>query len=89
MNISKVGVIGAGTMGNGIAQVCASAGLEVIMQDVGEAQTRHGLETIATSFDRMIKKDKATEAEKLAALGRITTTTVLEEAADVDRGGPQ
>ena len=50
MNISKVGVIGAGTMGNGIAQVCASAGLEVIMQDVGEAQTLHGLETIATSF---------------------------------------
>ena len=59
MNISKVGVIGAGTMGNGIAQVCASAGLEVIMQDVGEAQTRHGLETIATSFCLLYTSDAA------------------------------
>ncbi|MCZ6470372.1 MAG: 3-hydroxyacyl-CoA dehydrogenase NAD-binding domain-containing protein, partial [Gammaproteobacteria bacterium] len=58
MIIKTVGVIGAGTMGNGIAQVCAMAGLKVIMQDIADAPLQQGLETIAGSLDRMIKKDK-------------------------------
>ena len=53
MNIKTVGVIGAGTMGNGIAQVCATAGLKVVMQDIGEAQLERGVATIAGSLDRL------------------------------------
>ncbi|MGD8420227.1 MAG: 3-hydroxyacyl-CoA dehydrogenase NAD-binding domain-containing protein, partial [Gammaproteobacteria bacterium] len=71
MKIKKVGVVGAGTMGNGIAQVCAAAGLDVIMQDIGEAQVERGLQTISGSLDRLIKKEKITEADKKSALDRI------------------
>jgi 3-hydroxybutyryl-CoA dehydrogenase len=84
MNIRKVGVVGAGTMGNGIAQVCAAAGLEVVMQDVGDAQVERGLATISGSLDRLIKKEKIGEADKDATLERIETTTSLEELADAD-----
>jgi 3-hydroxybutyryl-CoA dehydrogenase len=84
MNIKTVGVIGAGTMGNGIAQVCASAGLKVIMQDIGESQVANGLSTITTSLDRLIKKEKIAEADKESTLANIDTTTSLEALGDVD-----
>ncbi|MCH7880970.1 MAG: 3-hydroxybutyryl-CoA dehydrogenase [Proteobacteria bacterium] len=84
MNIKSVGVVGAGTMGNGIAQVCAAAGLKVIMQDIGEAQVQLGLETINTSMDRMIKKEKSSESDKQQALSNIETATALEALAEVD-----
>ena len=84
MSIKTVGVIGAGTMGNGIAQVCAVAGLKVIMQDIAEAQLQLGLDTIAGSMDRMIKKEKIEEADKQNALSNITTATALEALANVD-----
>jgi 3-hydroxybutyryl-CoA dehydrogenase len=84
MNIKTVGVVGAGTMGNGIAQVCAAAGLEVVMQDIGEAQVERGLQTIAVSLDRMIRKEKISAADKKATLGRIATATSLEKLADAD-----
>jgi 3-hydroxybutyryl-CoA dehydrogenase len=84
MNIKTVGVIGAGTMGNGIAQVCASAGLKVIMQDIGESQVANGLNTIAGSLDRMINKEKISDADKESTLANIDTTTSLEELADAD-----
>jgi 3-hydroxybutyryl-CoA dehydrogenase len=84
MSIKTVGVIGAGTMGNGIAQVCAVAGLKVIMQDIAEAQLQLGLDTIAGSMDRMIKKEKISEGDKQNALSNITTATALEALADVD-----
>ena len=84
MNIKTVGVIGAGTMGNGIAQVCASAGLKVIMQDIGESQVANGLNTIAGSLDRLIKKEKISEAEKESTLANIDTTTSLEKLAAAD-----
>ena len=84
MKIETVGVVGAGTMGNGIAQVCAAAGLEVIMQDIGEAQVERGLQTISGSLDRLIKKEKITEADKKSALDRIATATSLEKLAGVD-----
>ena len=58
MNIKTVGVIGAGTMGNGITQVCAAAGLSVTMQDINADQLQQGMETISGSMDRMIKKEK-------------------------------
>jgi len=84
MSIKTVGVIGAGTMGNGIAQVCAMAGLKVIMQDIADAPLQQGLETIAGSLDRMIKKDKISEDDKQNALSKITTATALDALADVD-----
>ena len=84
MNIKTVGVIGAGTMGNGIAQVCAVAGLKVIMQDIGEAQLELGVATISGSLDRLIKKEKISETDKQSALSNISTATPLDALANAD-----
>ena len=73
--IQTVGIIGAGTMGNGIAQVCAQSGINVVMVDISDAAVSKGLAAIAGSFDRLIKKDKLTAEQKAAALARITTST--------------
>ena len=73
--IHTVGIVGAGTMGNGIAQVCAQSGLNVVMIDISDAAVQKGLATIAGSFDRLIKKDKLTPEQKAAALARITAST--------------
>ena len=73
--IRKVGVIGAGTMGNGIAQACASAGLDAVMVDVAEAAIRRGLSAIEASLDRLVKKEKIAASDKAAALKRIDGTT--------------
>jgi 3-hydroxybutyryl-CoA dehydrogenase len=79
MGIQTVGIIGAGTMGNGIAQACAVSGLNVIMVDINEAAVAKGLSTIASSLDRLIKKEKMTEAEKASALSRIKTSTNYQD----------
>ena len=84
MNIKTVGVVGAGTMGNGIAQVCAAAGLKVIMQDIGEAQVERGINTITSSLERLIKKEKISVQERDSTLVNIETTTSLEELGDAD-----
>ena len=84
MNIKTIGVVGAGTMGNGIVQVCATAGLKVIMQDIGDAQVERGLTTIAGSLDRLIKKEKISEQDKQATLANISTTMDLADLADTD-----
>ncbi len=79
MGIQSVGIIGAGTMGNGIAQACAVSGLNVVMVDINEAAVAKGLTTIASSLDRLIKKEKMTEAEKVSALARIKTSTNYQD----------
>ncbi len=84
MNIKTVGVVGAGTMGNDIAQVCAAAGLKVIMQDIGDAQVERGLQTITTSLDRLIKKEKISAENKAATLGNIETALTLDALTEVD-----
>ena len=84
MTIGKIGVVGAGTMGNGITQVFAVAGREVVMMDVGEAQVQRGLATISASLDRLIKKDKMSAADKAAAMARISTATSTSALADCD-----
>ena len=84
MNIKTIGVVGAGTMGNGIVQVCAAAGLKVIMQDIGEAEVERGLTTIAGSLDRLIKKEKISAEDKQTALTNISTTTALGDLANTD-----
>ena len=73
--LRKIGVIGAGTMGNGIAQACAVAGLDVVMVDIADAAVANGIATVAGSLDRLLKKEKITAADKDAALKRIEGTT--------------
>jgi 3-hydroxybutyryl-CoA dehydrogenase len=73
--IEVVGVIGAGTMGNGIAQVCAAAGLQVVMTDISEAAVQRGLATVGSRLERLVKKERMSTADREAALGRIVGTT--------------
>jgi len=82
MSIQTVGIIGAGTMGNGIAQACAVVGLRVVMVDISETAVAKGLATIAGSLDRLIKKDKLSTAQKDAALALVTTATDYAALAD-------
>ena len=79
-----IGVLGAGQMGAGIAQVCAAHGLEVRLVDLAEAALTRGLGTIAGSCDRLIKKAASTEAQKNELLGRIKTSTLIESFAECD-----
>jgi len=73
--IRIVGVIGAGTMGNGIAQAISTAGLQSVMVDVSEAALERGRSGISASLDRMVNKQKIAPADKIAALKRIEGTT--------------
>ena len=84
MEIRKIGVVGAGTMGNGIAQACAAAGLDVVMTDVAQAALDRAVSTVSGSFDRLIKKEKMTAEQKAAALARIKTATDLAALKDSD-----
>ena len=84
MTIKKVGIIGAGTMGNGIAQTCAMSGFATVMLDINEAAIQKGLATITNSLDRLIKKEKISEAQKAAALALIKTTTAMADMSGVD-----
>jgi 3-hydroxybutyryl-CoA dehydrogenase len=79
MSITTVGIIGAGTMGNGIAQACAVSGLQVVMVDISDAAVAKGLATVAGSLDRLLKKEKISAADKDAALARIKTSTRYED----------
>ena len=79
-----VGVVGAGTMGNGIAQVCALAGLDVTLHDIGRAPLDRGLAAIRDSLARMINKQTIDAADRSAALAHLHTTTDLNALADVD-----
>ena len=79
MNITTVGVVGAGTMGNGIAQACAVSGIRVIMVDIAQSAVDKGLATIAKSLDRLLQKEKITEADIAAALGRIQGSTSYDD----------
>ncbi len=82
--IQKIGVIGAGQMGNGIAHVCALAGYEVVLQDVNREQIDKALQTISHNMDRQIGRHAIEAAQKAAALGRIHVTDRIEDFADVD-----
>lgn len=84
MEIKTFGVIGAGQMGNGIAQVAAASGLNVIMNDIQEAFVQRGLKTIEKFFDRGIEKGKLTPEQKSDVMGRITPSTDINDLADAD-----
>ena len=78
----KVGVIGAGTMGNGIAQVFATAGSEVLMVDAAEAALERGQSAIAKSLARSVKKERMTQAEADAICARVKTSTTIADLTD-------
>lgn len=84
MDIKKFGVIGAGQMGNGIAQVAAASGLNVIMSDIKDEFCEKGIASITKNLDRMVKKEKISQDERTAIFGRIETTTNLNDMKDVD-----
>ena len=79
MDITTVGIIGAGTMGNGIAQACAVSGINVVMVDISEAAVQKGLATVSGSLDRLVKKEKISAADKDAAMARIKVSTSYDE----------
>ncbi|WP_233873720.1 3-hydroxybutyryl-CoA dehydrogenase [Paraburkholderia adhaesiva] len=84
MNIQTVGIVGAGTMGNGIAQTAAIAGLNVVLIDVTEAALKKGIATIEGSLGRLLAKDKLDTATRDAALARIETSTDYQRLSAVD-----
>ncbi|MGH8752093.1 MAG: 3-hydroxybutyryl-CoA dehydrogenase [Burkholderiales bacterium] len=84
MEIKKIGVIGAGTMGNGIAQVFAACGFEVKLLDVSDAALQRGMHAISDSLERLIKKERISAADKTATLKRIAVTTDVQQFAAVD-----
>ena len=79
MSITTVGIIGAGTMGNGIAQACATCGINVVMIDVSDQAVAKGLATVSSSLDRLVKKEKITAVDKTAALARIQGSTSYDD----------
>jgi 3-hydroxybutyryl-CoA dehydrogenase len=83
-SIKTVGVLGAGTMGNGIAHVFARAGYNVILRDVQESFLQRGMETIGKNLDREVKKGKLKEAEKPQVLARLKPVTDFAEIAAAD-----
>jgi len=82
--IDRVGVVGAGTMGSGIAQVAAMAGYDVVMRDIEQSFVEDGFETIDASLGSLVDSDKLTADEATAAKDRITGTTDLADLADCD-----
>ena len=83
-HIKTVAVLGAGTMGNGIAHVFARAGYKVILRDVEQRYLDRGMDTIARNLDREIKKGKLAEAEKETVLGRLVPVTDMSAVANAD-----
>ncbi|MEY3229392.1 MAG: hypothetical protein RL474_280 [Pseudomonadota bacterium] len=83
MTITSIGIIGAGTMGNGIAQVAASAGYDVVLLDVSDAALEKGLAALSNSLDRLIKKEVMNTEQKSQTLARIKTTTHYADLAQV------
>jgi 3-hydroxybutyryl-CoA dehydrogenase len=84
MEIKKIGVLGAGAMGNGIAQVCAQAGYTVVMRDIADEFVERGLKTIDGFLSKSVEKGKITEDDKKKTQDRITGTTKMVDLKDVD-----
>ena len=84
MDIKTLGVIGAGQMGNGIAQVAAMSGMDVIMNDISAEFVQKGLSNITKILSKNVAKEKISESEKASILGRISSSTDLEDMAGAD-----
>ncbi len=84
MQIKKVGVLGAGAMGNGIAQLAAQIGCEVVMRDIEDAFVERGMKSIDKFLSKSVEKGKIEAKEKVAIMGRIKGTTDMADLKDVD-----
>ncbi|MDD5175043.1 MAG: 3-hydroxybutyryl-CoA dehydrogenase [Sterolibacterium sp.] len=84
MSIQCAGIIGAGTMGNGIAQACAVAGISVVMTDINEAAVARGIATVSGSLDRLVKKEKMTAEQKAKAMALIKGSTQQADLRNCD-----
>jgi len=84
MEIKKIGVVGAGQMGNGIVQVAAQSGFQVVMNDIADSFVQKGLKTILKNLDRMMEKGKISSQKKDEIVGRIKGTTQLKDMAEMD-----
>jgi 3-hydroxybutyryl-CoA dehydrogenase len=84
MTLKKIGVVGAGIMGSGIAQICAQAGYEVIMRDIDTKFLEKGMDAIQKSLSKFVEKGKIKVDEKKSILSRIKTTLNLSDLSDVD-----
>jgi len=84
MDINIFGVIGSGQMGNGIAQVAASSGLQVIMNDISEEFVNRGLGTISKNLQRGVNKGRMSEEDKSAVMGRIKPSTDIKDMGEAD-----
>jgi 3-hydroxybutyryl-CoA dehydrogenase len=84
MDIKMIGVLGAGSMGNGIAQVAAQAGYQVVMRDIEDRFVENGLKAIGKFLAKSVEKGKMTEEQKKGVLGRIKGTIRMEDLKDVD-----
>ncbi|VVE51331.1 3-hydroxybutyryl-CoA dehydrogenase [Pandoraea communis] len=84
MEIGTIGIVGAGTMGNGIAQTAATAGWNVIVIDVAEAALTNGLALLKSNLDRLVAKDKLDSEARSAALARVRFSTDYQQLSDAD-----
>ncbi|MCJ7742607.1 MAG: 3-hydroxyacyl-CoA dehydrogenase NAD-binding domain-containing protein [Methanoregula sp.] len=84
MQVKTIGVLGAGSMGNGIAQLAAQAGYQVIMRDIEERFIKTGFKTIQNFLSKSVEKGKITEEHKKETLDKIKGTTRMEDLKDVD-----
>ncbi|MEM5476237.1 3-hydroxybutyryl-CoA dehydrogenase [Pacificibacter sp. AS14] len=84
MEISTVGIVGAGQMGNGIAHVFALSGYQVLLNDISQEGLEKALATIRKNLDRQVSKEKISQADLDATMGRITTTLALEDLGQCD-----
>ena len=75
LRIKSIGVIGAGTMGNGIAHVSALSGFDTILMDIKDEFVQRGLSTIQKNMDRQVKKEKISQSEMETSMSRITAST--------------
>ena len=82
MEFGKIAVVGAGTMGNGISQALAVAGIDVVMTDIAQAQLERAVATVSGSLDRLVKKEKMSAEQKAAALAHIRTSTDVGAVKD-------
>jgi 3-hydroxybutyryl-CoA dehydrogenase len=83
-DVEVVGVLGAGTMGNGIAQVCAAAGFEVVMRDIEQKFVDRGMETIRKSLSKFVEKGKISQEDMDSILSRIKPTLDMKDLENAD-----
>lgn len=84
MDLKKIGVVGSGQMGSGIAQVALNSGFEVILNDISDTQLKNGQNIIEKGFSKLVQKEKITEEQKKEFMSKLSLTTLIENLADCD-----